>query len=145
MAEGATLPELLARQIADLVREGDAFGMEHNMSRALEAMERAWSLLPDPKTRWRAAGHIQMSIGDAHYKLGAFPQARAALELALACPGGEALPFANLRLGQTLLKTGDEAGAADQLETALKRANGEWIFTEEPQALRAFLRQTKGI
>jgi hypothetical protein len=145
MTTGETLPQPLAGQVADLVRDGDGFGMEHNMTRALDCMQQAWALLPEPKTSWGEAAHIQMSIGDAHYALGAFPQARAALELAVTLPGGEALPFANLRLGQTLLRLGDEAGAAEQLHTALIRAKGEWIFTQEPPAVRAFLRQARGV
>jgi hypothetical protein len=43
------------------------------------------------------------------------------------------------------MKLGELDGAADQLEQALRPANGEWIFMQEGPAVRAFLRERKGL
>ena len=85
--------DALAQQGNDRMDEEDYLG-------AVELFDRAWDLLPEPKTQWPQATWLLASIGDAHVLRGDFETAHAALTTCMHCPEALGNPFIHLRLGQ---------------------------------------------
>src|SRR5262249_46841082 len=93
--------------------QGDALADKGSFEAAIAAYDKAWQLVPDPKTDWEAATWILGAIGDAAFHGGHATTARNALQYAMRCPGGLGNPFLHLRLGEVLFDAGENDLAAD--------------------------------
>lgn len=118
--------DALAQQGNDRMDEEDYLG-------AVELFDRAWDLLPEPKTQWPQATWLLASIGDAHVLRGDFETAHAALTTCMHCPEALGNPFIHLRLGQAQFELGNEPRAADELMRAYMGAGPEIFADEDPK------------
>lgn len=134
-----TLPHNLHETILRICTDGDALAAAGQYDNAIAEYRHAWSLVPRPQKRWSVTPWILGAFADAYFLSGRFELARKALNQALACPDGPEQAFLNLRLGQILLDTGDEVGAAAALARAYRDA-GEDIFVNEDDRYLAFLK-----
>jgi tetratricopeptide (TPR) repeat protein len=99
--------------IKRLCAEGDSYLRRLDYDRAISRYENAWRLLPEPKFEWGAAAWILAAIGDACFLDGRFAAAVEKLQDAMRCPDAIGNPFLHLRLGESLLETGQQVRAMD--------------------------------
>ena len=128
------------RQVKARCAAGDRRCEAEEYAQALSEFENALKLLPPPVERWEAAIWILTAIGDAHYSMGEFEKARAALTGAMRCPGALGNPFIHLRLGESLFELGNHDRAMDELRRAHMEA-GPDIFEDEDPKYLAFLKK----
>lgn len=124
--------------VRELCAKADALAERGKHREAAGKYVDALELLPKPFTDWEAATWIFGSLGDVHFKAGAFDKALRSFANALYCPGGLANPFIQLRLGQIQLELGSLDAAADHLTRAFM-AGGRELFAAEPAKYFAFL------
>ena len=145
----ALRPAFLATLAAQLHTEGEIMSWEEEIDAlaeqgndrmdaedylgAVEFFDRAWLLLPEPKTQWPQATWLLASIGDAHVLRGDFETAHAALTTCMHCPDALGNPFIHLRLGQAQFELGNEPRAADELMRAYMGAGPEIFSDEDPK------------
>lgn len=127
--------ELVMRYAA----EGDELAKAGDFRAAIPAYNRAWELLPEPKSQWSAATWILAAIADAGYLGGFFRSARGALDYVMSCPGAIGNPFLHLRRGQVLFEQEEYSAAADELMRAYM-GGGVELFSNEPAKYLEFLR-----
>ena len=120
--------------------KGDEYADAENYEAAIAEYNKAWLIVPEPKTEWNASTWLLAAIGDAAFKGGYNTSAKEALQYAMHCPSGIGNPFLHLRLGQVLYDSGDEQGAADELMRAYM-AEGEEIFASEDARYLDFLKR----
>jgi tetratricopeptide (TPR) repeat protein len=118
---------------------GDALAATGHYDDALAEYRRAWAMIPSPRRRWSDSAWILGAFADAYFLSGRRDLARAAIDRAMACPGGSEQPFLHLRLGQILLDAGDPDGAAAALARAYWDA-GEDVFVNEDERYLTFLK-----
>lgn len=133
------MPDPQRDAILRICTEGDALAASGHYDDAIAEYRRAWSLIPSPRKRWSDSAWILGAFADAYFLSGRHELARAALERAMACPGGGEQPFLSLRLGQILFDAGDLDGAAAALARAYREA-GEDVFFSEDERYLAFLK-----
>ena len=121
--------------IKTLCAEGDRLAHAKSYEAAVAEYNKAWMLVPEPKSNWQASTWILAAIADACFLSGYKTSARKALEYAMTCPGAIGNPFLHLRLGQVLLDIGEEAGAADELMRAYMGGGAEIFSSEESRYL----------
>lgn len=97
---------------------GDRLAEAGSYEAAIAEYNKAWLVVPEPKSEWQASTWILAAIADACFLSGYKTSAREALQFAMTCPGAIGNPFLHLRLGQVLLDGGDENGAANELMRA---------------------------
>lgn len=118
--------DALAEQGNDRMDQEDYLG-------AVQFFDRAWALLPEPRTQWPQATWLLASIGDAHVLRGDFTTAHAALTTCMRCPGALGNPFIHLRLGQAQFELGNMPRAADELMRAYMGAGPDIFADEDPK------------
>lgn len=133
------LPPTVHETIEHLCANGDALATAGKYEEAIAEYNRAWEIVPAPKTEWNASTWILAAIADAAFLAGYKTSAREALEYAMLCPDAVGNPFLHLRLGQVLLDAGEQDRAADELMRAHMGA-GEQIFATEDDRYLAFLK-----
>src|SRR5690349_5930934 len=111
----AELPAAVHEAIQRHCANGDALAEGRQYEAAVQEYNRAWAMVPDPKTEWNASTWIRAAIGDACFLSGYLTSAREALRYAMLCPGAIGNPFLHLRLGQVLFDQAELDGAADEL------------------------------
>jgi tetratricopeptide (TPR) repeat protein len=126
------LPDKTYDAVVKLSRQGNDFMDAENFPEAIFIWEKALNLLPEPKSDWEAAMWIYSSIGDAHYQLKQFREAKAAFFDALNCPGALDNPFIHYRLGQSVEKVDGADAAVSHLLKAYM-LDGSEIFDADPE------------
>lgn len=124
--------------------EGDAHAESGAFEAAIRAYEKAWALIPEPKSDWNASTTILAAIADAAFLAGELDTARRALAYAMTCPDAVGNPFLHLRYGEVLLDLGEDDAAANELIRAYM-AEGEQIFSEEDPRYFNFLKTRANI
>jgi tetratricopeptide (TPR) repeat protein len=119
--------------------KGDELAKARSFDEAISEYNKAWELVPSPKSEWNASTWILAAIADAAFLGGYKTSAREALEYAMHCPDAIGNPFLHLRLGQVLLDKGEPDRAADELIRAYMGAGPEIFVGEDPRYL-AFLK-----
>jgi len=127
------LDDEIHERIKRFCADGDAAAERGEFAAAIEQYEKAWDLLPEPKTRWEAATWILAAIGDTHYLSGEFEQGRDTLLTAMRCPNAVGNPFLHLRLGQCQFELGFEIIAGDELTRAYMGGGGAIFRDEDPK------------
>jgi len=133
------LPPRVHEAIKHLCADGDTIAAAGQYEQAISEYNRAWEMIPEPKTQWNASTWILAAIGDAAFLGGYDTSAREALEYAMHCPDAVGNPFLHLRLGQVLFDTDERDRAADELMRAYMGAGVE-IFAAEDERYLSFLR-----
>ncbi len=133
------LPKEIALLVDNLCREGDRFAEIDQFDDAIEKYQSAWDLLPVPQCQWSTATWILVSVGDAYFGLKEYDTAAEILLDAFDYPDGESNPYLYLRLGQSLLETGQLDDAANALEEAFRRG-GEALFEDEDPKYLVFVK-----
>ncbi|MCB1326642.1 MAG: hypothetical protein H7A21_04225 [Spirochaetales bacterium] len=123
------LPAEAHAEIVSLCNAGDECLERDDFAGGLAFFDRALRLVPEPKDHWEASTWIFAARGDAHFLQGNHGEAAISLRAAMKCPGGPGNPFVSLRLGQSLLETGEAAEAQEYLLRAFM-AEGESIFAD---------------
>ncbi len=121
------------RQITAHCAAGDVLLDDDNLEGAIDCYEDALALVPEPKTDWEAATWIYTAIGDCRFHLGAYDEARDALQQAMAAPDGLGNPFVHLRLGQAQFELGELDRSADELARAYMGGGSEIFDDEDPK------------
>src|SRR5439155_19768616 len=105
----AELPDEIHERIAHLSNEGNSLAERSAFNGALERFRSAWDLLPEPRDEWDAALWLLTSIGDMHFQLRQYPEARQSLMAAMkSADGAPGNPFLRLRLGQAMYELGEK-------------------------------------
>lgn len=125
--------------VLKLSARGDGLVDADDYGAALESYNKAWRLLPEPKSQWNAATWLLAAVGDTAYLGGFLEAAREALDYVMSCPDAIGNPFLHLRRGQVLLDQGEHDAAADELMRAYMGGGSE-IFADEPERYLDFLR-----
>lgn len=133
------LPEETHQKITNHCEAGDKLAELGEFRGAISEYNKAWVLIPEPKSDWNAATWVLAAIADACFLGGFRDSAREALTFVMTCPGAIGNPFLHLRFGQVLLDEGEEDAAADELIRAYMGA-GEEIFAAEDPRYFSFLR-----
>ena len=126
-------------QISNLSAEGDALADAGNYRDAIATYEKAWDLIPEPKTEWNASTWILAAIADTAFLCGDHHKAREFLDKVFDYPEALGNPFLHLRRGQVLFDTGELDGAADELMRAYM-GDGDQVFADEDPKYLAFLK-----
>jgi len=121
------LSENIQDRLDDLSVQGNELCDASKFDEAIQKWRGAMELLPEPRTDWEAYTWLSASIGDAQYHLGQFDAARDSFYDALNGSGGVANPFIYYRLGQSLVRLGDESRGLKNLLKAYM-LDGEQIF-----------------
>ncbi len=129
------------QQLTSIIKKLCATGYQYydqgDYDQALRTFYQAWVQLPKPQTDFPQAGWTLAAIGDCYFKMGKQPQAQQALESCLCCPDMSNSPFVRLRLGQSLLDSGQVAAARKQLLKAYQLAGKDQFQLEAPKYINA--------
>lgn len=138
------LPENIQDELDDLAEQGNDLCDEERFDEAIQKWREAMTLLPEPVADWEAYMWLSASIGDAQYLSGQFEAASQSFYDALNGPDGVENPFVHYRLGQSLVKLGNEEGGLQSLLKAYM-LDGEDIFDsdDEGEAFLQLLRDKK--
>ena len=115
--------------------EGDELAEAERYREAIETYNRAWRLLPEPKSEWNAATWLLAAIADAAFLGGYYGSAREALDYVVYCPDALGNPFLHLRRGQVLFEQDEMDGAADELMRAFMGGGADLFENESPKYL----------
>ena len=135
----AELSSTVHDAIQHFCADGDALASAGRYEEAIAEYNRAWEIVPEPKSQWNASTWILAAIGDSAFLANYNTSAKEALEYAMVCPDAVGNPFLHLRLGQVLFDMGEHDRAADELMRAYMGAGVE-LFATEDQRYLAFLR-----
>jgi tetratricopeptide (TPR) repeat protein len=138
------LDPAIYEEIQTLCAKGDEFAESGAYESAIADYNKAWALVPEPKSGWEASTWILTAIADACFLAGYFTSARKTLCYAMTCPGAVGNPFLHLRYGQVLLEAGDHDQAADELMRAYMGAGAE-IFANDDAKYLDFLKKHAAI
>src|SRR5262245_7584146 len=127
------------QEIERLCAAGDEEAGQGKYDSAVAEYNRAWQLIPEPKTEWEAATWVLAAIADAQFAAGKHEPARDALQQVMVCPGALGNPFLHLRFGEVSFELGELDKAADELMRAYMGAGPEIFANEDPKYL-AFLK-----
>jgi tetratricopeptide (TPR) repeat protein len=136
--EAIELPSTVHDAITHFCADGDALAASGKYEEAIAEYNRAWEIVPEPKSQWNASTWILAAIADAAFLGDYKTSAREALEYAMFCPDAIGNPFLHLRLGQVLLDAGEHDRAADELMRAYMGA-GTDLFASEDERYLSFL------
>lgn len=136
--EGDELDDEIFEKIQHLADEGNDLMDEEDYDSAVNKFNEALNLLPEPRGDWEASTWLYASVGDAHFFKTDYAAAAEAFYQAFQSPNGMINPFVLLRLGQSLLETGDEPNATEYLLRAYM-VEGRDIFDEENPKYFQFL------
>lgn len=135
------LPKAIGDKVDSLSAQGNDLCDESRFAEAIEKWSAAMSLLPEPRVDWEAYTWLSASIGDAQYQLRRLDAARNSFYDALNGPGGQENSFVHYRLGQSLIKLGeDERGIQSLLKAYM--LDGEAIFSADDEGDR-YLRKLR--
>jgi tetratricopeptide (TPR) repeat protein len=130
------LPADTHEAIARLSARGDEFAHDKKYDQAIAEYQKAWDLLPDPKTEWDAARWLLAAIGDAYFLDERFDRSLAFFTSAIvSTAGGLGNPFLHLRRGESLFELGRRDEAGDELMRAYMGAGPEIFKTEDAKYL----------
>jgi tetratricopeptide (TPR) repeat protein len=136
--ETTELPSTVHDAIQHFCSDGDALASAGKYEEAIGEYNRAWEIVPQPKSQWNASTWILAAIGDAAFLANYRTSAKKALEYAMVCPDAVGNPFLHLRLGQVLFDMGEHDRAADELMRAYM-GGGADLFAAEDQRYLSFL------
>ncbi len=134
------LPDELHRRIVKLSERANEAIDGGKPADAIELLNEALDLLPPPEHDWDAWTWLNATLGDAHFALADYKNAKIALFDALSGPDGNTNPFVLLRLGQSLLELGESAQARRWLAQA-HMLEGDALFQQEPAHYLRFLQE----
>ena len=137
--ESPELPSTIHEAIEHFCSDGDELASAGRYEEAIGEYNRAWEILPEPKSQWNASTWILAAIGDAAFLSNYKTSAREALEYVMVCPNAVGNPFLHLRLGQVLFDMDEHDRAADELMRAYMSAGSD-LFAAEDQKYLSFLR-----
>jgi len=137
--EALELPPKADSAIKRFCADGDILAAAGKYKQAISKYNKAWKLVPVPKSEWNASTWILVAIADAAFLGGFKASAREALEYVMVCPDAVGNPFIHLRLGQVLYDMGEHDRAADELMRAYMGEGAE-IFADEDGGYLTFLR-----
>lgn len=120
-----------AAEIKQICSDGYDYYDSGDFERALRLFYKAWLMIPSPQSDFLEAGWVLTAIGDAYFKLHKYEQSITALESCLHCPGINGNPFVHLRLGQSLIESGEIIKARKELLKAYQ-TSGKSVFENEP-------------
>lgn len=122
--------------IQKLVEQADSHADEGDFEAALDLFEQALDLVPEPWDEHDEALALLISIADMQFLLDDYASARETFQAAVNSfeEAGDEL-LVQLRLGQSLLELGDEAGAAEWLAAAHKSGGAKAFEVEDPKYL----------
>src|SRR5262249_46644058 len=112
------LDDAIRQQVAELYRAGDEYLDGREFEKAEAHYQRAWALLPEPKTECEESTWIQAAIGEALFAQGKYDAAWDAFRIAFRCPDGVGNPYLHLRRGQIAFMRGDMDSAGQELTLA---------------------------
>ena len=133
--EVAELPTEVHDKIKVLCAEGDDLARRQDYKLAIQTYNKAWGLVPEPRTDWNASTWILGAIADAAYLGGFLQTARDALDHVMLCPRAIGNPFLHLRLGEVLFEADELTRSANELTRAYALAGKEIFENEDPKYL----------
>ena len=121
-----------SRRLDELAITGNRLVDRKDYRAAISAWQQGVDLLPEPKRDWEAYTWLYASIGDSCFQQRRLLDAKDAFENALNGPGGPVNPFIQYRIGQILVRLGDEKKGVDHLLRAYM-LDGEDIFVSDDE------------
>lgn len=136
------LPDELHQRIVALSERANEAIDSGKPADAIDPLNEALDLLPEPQHDWDAWTWLNATLGDAHFALADYKNAKISLFDALSGPDGSTNPFILLRLGQSLYELGEYAQAHSWLAQA-HMLEGDALFAQEPAKYLASLKQAQ--
>jgi tetratricopeptide (TPR) repeat protein len=131
----AELPDAIYAQVTELSDQGSQAFDRGEFEQALSVFTRAWEMLPEPRTEWKAGVWILAGQGDCLFFLCRFREAReifiVALNADISDTGNNT--FAHLRLGEIDCELGNLDSAAQYLMRAFMLGGHELLASEDPK------------
>jgi len=124
------LDDELYEQIAKFCDIGEHYFGEGKYRKAIAEYEKAFELIPEPKTNWESSVWALAAIGDSYFMLREFVSALEVFEKLMKEYEEVDNPFVRVRYGQCLYETGNAEAAKEQLLAAYKM-EGEQIFDDD--------------
>jgi tetratricopeptide (TPR) repeat protein len=128
------LPKNIQNTLDSLSEQGNNLCDASKFDDAIQKWRAAMELLPEPCVDWEAYTWLSASIGDAQYQLGQIDAAQQSFYDALNGPDGPENPFIHYRLGQCLIKLGEENHGIQCLLEAYM-LDGEDIFSVDAEGI----------
>ena len=126
-------------RITTLSAQGDDLVSSGQFREALARYRDAFSLIPEPFSKWEASTWLLTAIGETYFFNREYDKARDALQDAMHSPGAIGNPLIHLRLGQVQFELGNFERAKDELARAYMGA-GEDIFDGEDRKYFDFVK-----
>ena len=130
-------PEIDLTAINAINKQGLAYLADGHSARALRCFYHAWLEIPKPQTDHPISATILAGIGDSYFKMRKYKLALEALRSALSCPKTREHPLILLRLGQSLMATGQGEKAKMYLRRAHSIAGDDLFVNEHPKYLHS--------
>ena len=118
----------------NLMSDGEMLFGSEDYDGARSYFQNAFKLIPEPKQEYNETTRAIAGLADCFYFLKDYAKAQAALDDVMACPGGAANPFIQLRRGQVKHLTGNLEQARIELTTAYLNGGLE-VFEGEDEYL----------
>ena len=128
-------------QIKTYCERGDSLVELEEYEDAIDQYEKAFDLIPEPKTDWDTATWVLTALGETRVFMEDWQNALAVLQQAMHCPDAIGNPFLHFLLGKTQFELGNMDRAADELTRAYMGSGMDLLGDEDedPKYL-AFLR-----
>ncbi|AVS91625.1 hypothetical protein C8246_07235 [Paracidovorax avenae] len=132
------LPDDIHQQVTALAEKANEALESGQPSVAIEPLQQALVMLPEPQTDWEAWTWLNGTLGEAYFDLCDYKMAKISFLDAMSGPDGISNPYLLLRAGQTLFELGELAQARHMLAKAHMQEGDELFSDEDPKYL-AFL------
>jgi tetratricopeptide (TPR) repeat protein len=133
---GKRVKKLLPKVFAAIKAKAE-FAVErmnaNDLESALDALQEALELIPEPKQRWNVTGWVLVAFGECFVRQGDFKLAAPPLQDSMICPGTLGNPWVHLRLGQARYELGEMDRAADELTRAYMGGDRDIFEGHDPK------------
>ncbi|WP_284124223.1 hypothetical protein [Parerythrobacter aestuarii] len=133
------LPDDIYAQIRKHSFVGDELAEKGHFEAAIGRYNKAWDLLPAPKSRWKASTWLLIAIADAAFLGKDFSLAREVLDDLKRMEDAVGNPFILMRNGQVLFEEGKLDEAANEMMLAYM-SEGKEIFDRDDPKYYEFLK-----
>lgn len=141
--DGPQLPDDIHQKITALSEKANEALESGRPSAAIEPLNQALDMLPEPQPDWEAWTWLNGTLGEAYFDLGDFKMAKISFLDAMSGPDGISNPYLLLRAGQSLFELGELAQARHMLAQAHMQ-EGDELFSDEDPKYMAFLNSDRG-
>ncbi|WP_417761546.1 tetratricopeptide repeat protein [Shewanella sp.] len=120
-------------QLKNKLKDGDMFASEHDYDLALSQYKAAFSLIPEPKDRFKEGTEVITAIGDLYLLQNKLDDAEQAFRDVQLYPDGAREPYTRVRRAEVFYRQGDERAALIELVTVCLNDGKELLQSYEKE------------